>query len=256
MGETTSGALRLYELTGAHDEVRFSPYCWRIRLALAHKGLAAETVPWRFTEKNAIAFSGQGRVPVLVDGARSVHDSWAIAEYLEAGYPDRPSLFGGAAGHGVARFVNQWTNEVLHPAISRAIVFDLPAIIHAKDRDYFRTSREAAYGTTFEAMAAGREDALAALRRAPPHAAPAAQHARGAALPGRGGAGLRRPHRLRRLPVGAHRHRDGDGRGGRPGGRMVRADAGRLRRPRAGRPTGDRRLTATALTQGDLLPMM
>ena len=165
MGETTNGALRLYELTGAHDEVRFSPYCWRIRLALAHKGLAAETVPWRFTEKNAIAFSGQGRVPVLVDGARSVHDSWAIAEYLEAGYPDRPSLFGGAAGHGVARFVNQWTNEVLHPAISRAIVFDLPAIIHAKDRDYFRTSREAAYGTTFEAMAAGREDALAALRR-------------------------------------------------------------------------------------------
>ena len=157
--------LRMFDLAGADPEVRFSPYCWRIRLALAHKGLTVETVPWRFTEKDAIAASGQGRVPVLLDRDRCLHDSWAIAEHLEADYPDRPSLFGGPVGHGVARFVQQWTNEVLHPAISRVIVFDLPAILHEKDREYFRTSREAAYGTTFAALAAERDDALAALRR-------------------------------------------------------------------------------------------
>ena len=57
-------ALRLYDLAGADPDRCFSPYCWRTKLALAHKGLVAETVPWRFTDKDVIAFSGQGRVPV------------------------------------------------------------------------------------------------------------------------------------------------------------------------------------------------
>src|SRR6266496_2879469 len=58
----------LYDLAGAEPDRRFSPFCWRARMALAHKGLEVETVPWRFAEKDAIAFSGQGRVPVLIDG--------------------------------------------------------------------------------------------------------------------------------------------------------------------------------------------
>lgn len=87
--------LQLYDLAGAEPERRFSPYCWRTKLALAHKGIAVETIPWRFTDKDTIAFSGQGRVPVLVDGDRIVSDSWVIATYLEKTYADRPSLFGG-----------------------------------------------------------------------------------------------------------------------------------------------------------------
>ena len=55
----------LYDLAGAEDDRRFSPYCWRSKMALAHKGLEVKTVPWRFTDKEAIRFSGQGRVPVL-----------------------------------------------------------------------------------------------------------------------------------------------------------------------------------------------
>jgi glutathione S-transferase len=58
----------MYDLAGADPALRFSPYCWRIRMALAHKGLDVETVPWRFTDKDVIAFSGQGRVPVIRDG--------------------------------------------------------------------------------------------------------------------------------------------------------------------------------------------
>ena len=38
---------RLYDLAGADPDRRFSPYCWRTRLALAHKELPVETVPWR-----------------------------------------------------------------------------------------------------------------------------------------------------------------------------------------------------------------
>ena len=72
-------SMRLYDLAGADPNLRFSPFCWRTKSALAHKGLAVETIPWRFTEKNAIAFSGSERVPVLVDGDKAVPDSWTIA---------------------------------------------------------------------------------------------------------------------------------------------------------------------------------
>ena len=91
-----SGARKLYDLAAADSEVRFSPYCWRTKLALAHKGLTTETIPWRFIEKDVIAFSGSKLVPVLIDGEKTVSDSQVIAEYLEATYPDAPSLFGDA----------------------------------------------------------------------------------------------------------------------------------------------------------------
>ena len=38
--------LKLFELVGADPTRPFSPYCWRTRMALAHKGLTAETIPW------------------------------------------------------------------------------------------------------------------------------------------------------------------------------------------------------------------
>ena len=67
--------LRMYDLAGAEPRRRFSPYCWRIRLALAHKELAVETIPWRFTKKTEIAASGRTLLPVLVDGDRWIADS-------------------------------------------------------------------------------------------------------------------------------------------------------------------------------------
>src|SRR5690348_18091718 len=76
-------AIQLYDLAGAEDDRRFSPYCWRIRMALRHKGLEFETIPWRFTEKDVIAPHGSQTVPVLVDGGKAIYDSWTIAEYLD-----------------------------------------------------------------------------------------------------------------------------------------------------------------------------
>jgi len=153
----------LYDLAAADPDVRFSPFCWRIRLALAHKGLAFETVPWRLTEKAAIAFSGQKSVPVLVDGEQTVADSQAIAEYLEAAYPDAPSLFGGPQTRALIQFVRRWCEGVLQAALVPILVPDIYHIIDPKDQAYFRESREARLGTTLEALAAARRDHMPAL---------------------------------------------------------------------------------------------
>jgi glutathione S-transferase len=154
----------LHDLAGADPALRFSPYCWRTRMALAHKGLAVETIPWRFTDKEALAFSGQGRVPVIRDGERVVSDSWAIAEYLEDTYADRPSLFGGATGRAHARFINAWTDGVMLGGIARLIVRDLLDVVAPQDKAYFRESREARFGMTLEQVQQDRETRVADFR--------------------------------------------------------------------------------------------
>src|ERR1035438_8464815 len=153
----------MHDLAGADPELRFSPYCWRSRFALAHKGLPVETIPWRFTEREAIAFSGQARVPVIRDGDRVVFDSWSIAEYLEEICPT-PALFGGPIGRAHALFINGWADAVLVGGIARFIVRDLLNVIDPKDIDYFRSSREGRFGMTLEQVQAGRDDRLAAFR--------------------------------------------------------------------------------------------
>lgn len=153
----------LYDLAGADPNVRFSPYCWRTRFALAHKGLPVETVAWRFTDHAAIAFSGQGKVPVIDDEGTVTSDSWAIASYLEEQVP-MPTLFGDATGRAHALFVNAWADSVLVGGIAGFIVRDLFDVIDPKDRDYFRSSREARFGKTLEAVQEGRDQRLMAFR--------------------------------------------------------------------------------------------
>lgn len=157
--------IQLYDLAGAEPERRFSPFCWRIKLALAHKGLPVETIAWRFTDTAAISFSGQGKVPVLVDGGNTVVDSWAIATYLENTYPDRPSLFGGPAALAVTRFINIWTDRVLQPALAPLVLLDIHAHVHERDKAYFRSSREKVFGKTLEQVSEHRDADVLSFRK-------------------------------------------------------------------------------------------
>jgi len=159
-------AIQLYDLAGAEDERRFSPYCWRIKMALKHKGLDFETVAWRYTEKDVIAAHGANTVPVLVDGGRAVSESWDIAVYLEEAYPSRPALFEGEASKVLSFFFNQWTVKALHPPLLRVIILDLFGKLHEKDRAYFRESREQRFGMTLEQLAGDPKRALADFRGA------------------------------------------------------------------------------------------
>ena len=157
--------IKLYELAAAETERRFSPYCWRARMAIAHKGLAVEHIPWRFTDKDTIAFSGQGRVPVMVDGDRTVVDSWQIANYLEETYPDKPSLFGNSATRSLTLFIKQWDETVVAPVLFPLVILDIFHHLHEKDKAYFRSTREAKLGMTLEAFADRDPDEVLQLFR-------------------------------------------------------------------------------------------
>ncbi len=156
--------ITMYDLAGAEADRRFSPFCWRSKMALAHKGLAVETVPWRFTEKDKLPQPNAGRVPVIIDGDRVVHDSTVIADYLEERYPDRPSLFGGAAGRTLARFVPSWTETVLQTGLIRLVMLDIHRHCAQQDQAYFRHSREERFSATLENVVRDRQALLPAFR--------------------------------------------------------------------------------------------
>ena len=156
--------ITMYDLAGAEADRRFSPFCWRARMALAHKGLAVETVPWRFTEKDRLPQPNQGRVPVIVDDGRVVHDSTAIADYLDDRYADQPSLFGDETARALTRFVQNWTETVLQTGLIRLVLLDIYRHIGPEDQAYFRQDREKRFGTTLEAVVKDREARLPAFR--------------------------------------------------------------------------------------------
>jgi glutathione S-transferase len=148
--------LVMYERVG-HDGRRPSPFSWRIRHALAHKGVPVEFRIVRFADVETIQkLSGQHMVPILLDGDRVVHDSWSISCYLEDRFPELPSLFGGEAGRGLARLLNHWSDDVLGTAVRRLIAADFIHCLAPEDRDYYRRSREAAFGCTLEQYCADR----------------------------------------------------------------------------------------------------
>jgi len=157
-------AIRMYDLCWAEAERRFSPFCWRAKMALAHKGLQIETVPWRFTEKDKLPQPNAGRVPVIVDDDRVVHDSTAIADYLEERYTDRPSLYVGPVGRGLARFVQNWTETVLQVGLIRLVLVDIHRHLGPEDQAYFRGDREKRFNMTLEEVVKDREARLPAFR--------------------------------------------------------------------------------------------
>lgn len=139
----------LYDLVG-DDDRRFSPNCWRSRLALAHKGLACEARPTAFLDIPKICGGTQKTIPVIEDGDKVVAESFAIAAYLEDAYPDRPSLFGGAGGRALTLHLNYWVNMVVHPAVARLVMLDVFNQLRAGDKDYFRSNREGRFKMTLE----------------------------------------------------------------------------------------------------------
>jgi len=153
--------ITLYDLAFDKD-LRPSPYCWRAKLALKHKGLAWRDEPCGFGEKQKIAFAQSQTYPVIHDAAKVVKDSWMIAQHLDAAYPDKPLL----PNRSYAHFVNGWADTVVNVAIFPIVVGDLVDRVRPQDKDYIVESRGKRLGTTdfaaFQAKA--REKGVAAFR--------------------------------------------------------------------------------------------
>ena len=159
-------SITLYDLAGAEDDRRFSPFCWRIKMALAHKSLPVQDVPWRFTEKDVIGFTEQGRVPVIVDegnNGKAVWDSWAIAEYLDETYPQNP-LFTEQSGKAATYFLKNWVERTIHLGVVKQVLVDIHGHLHEKDKEYFRSSREKVFGMSLEEVVSAADETLPAFQ--------------------------------------------------------------------------------------------
>lgn len=76
-----------------------SSAAYRVRIALALKGLPFETLPVNLVRAGGeqlkpeyLALNPEGRVPLLIHDGRPVSQSLAIVEYLEEVFPDTPAL--------------------------------------------------------------------------------------------------------------------------------------------------------------------
>jgi glutathione S-transferase len=144
----------LYELAAADPAIRFSPYCWRVRMALAHKGISARVLPWHFGERKLPG--GNRQVPVMVDDGEVIADSTAIALHLENKYHNGPSLFGDEIGEAHARFIIAWADTVLIPALLPILAPDLLKLVKPASQPAFREARESRMAMTFEAARENR----------------------------------------------------------------------------------------------------
>jgi glutathione S-transferase len=91
----------------------FSTNVERVALALAHKGLAVESVWIEYSDRSAVErVSGQPLVPVLVDGDRVVVDSMEIVRHLEERHPHPPLYPADAARREEMLVFIEWFNQV------------------------------------------------------------------------------------------------------------------------------------------------
>ncbi len=155
--------MKLYTLCGESRDIRFSPHAWKAVMALHHKGLAFEEAPTPFTAIPKLENGFSPTVPLLKDGERLVRDSFDIAVYLDEAYPDRPSLFGGAAGRALSRTIEGYSQFVIHPALTRIMLTEIHDCLAPEDQAYFRASRESRLGKSLEAVVAEREREIAAF---------------------------------------------------------------------------------------------
>ena len=153
--------MKLYELCG-DDSRRFSPYCWRTRMALAIKGIEVEAASVGFSEIPGICGGTGKTVPTLETDVSVIVGSFEIALHLDKVHPANP-LFRGEAAEVHCRLIQGWADTAVVAGLASMIVVDVWSVLRPQDKDYFRTTREARFGKTLEEFQSGREDRVASF---------------------------------------------------------------------------------------------
>ena len=103
-------AVRLYR-------AEWSTNCERVGLALAHKGIEAQSVMIDYSNRAPVeAISGQGLVPVIEDGGEVINDSVAIIRYLERRTPEPPLFPADTARRAEVDVFIDWFERVYKAA--------------------------------------------------------------------------------------------------------------------------------------------
>ncbi len=157
---------RLYELVMENGRSA-SPYVWRVRYVLAHKGLEYQSVPVGFADIPTVLGGRFATVPILEDGVRVLGDSWEIVEYLDRAYSRGAALFAGASEIATTRLFDAWLHSEVMRRMFRIYALDIHNAARPEDRAYFRASRETRLkGRTLEEFTADRAQHLPELRAA------------------------------------------------------------------------------------------
>ncbi len=152
--------ITLYDLQLASG-CTISPFVWSTKYALKHKGFEIEIIPGGFTGILERTGGRSERVPVIVDDGHWVLDSWTIAEYLDAKYPERPMLFEGESMKVLTRLTEYWLwQTAIRPWFS-CYIQDYRDLSLPRDHAYVTRTREAILGgRKLEDVQAGREERL------------------------------------------------------------------------------------------------
>jgi glutathione S-transferase len=135
----------------------FSTNAERVALALAHKGLAVESVVIDYADRSEVErVSGQGLVPVVVDeDGTVVADSMDIVAHLERRHPDPPLYPADEARRAELLVFVDWFNRVWK-APPNAIEAELASDAPDRERIAALAAEMAGALDTLEAMLAGR----------------------------------------------------------------------------------------------------
>lgn len=154
-----NNTITFYDLQHASG-VTTSPFVWAAKYAVAHKGFAMDIVPGGFTGILERTGGRSERLPAIVDDGEWVLDSWLIAEYLDAKYPERPTLIGDPSVKVCGQFIEQWLWSTAVGPWMRSFILPYRDRCFPEDIEYISTSRERMLGGKLEDFAAGREDRL------------------------------------------------------------------------------------------------
>ncbi|MBV1900887.1 MAG: glutathione S-transferase N-terminal domain-containing protein [Kordiimonadaceae bacterium] len=162
--------MKLFEICAADQDVRFSPFVWRVIMGLHHKGLAFERVPLSFVDLATTLQTDIKTVPVLEDGGEHIVDSFEIIKYLERTYPEKPlfspdELLPETPAGKQAIELNAWASRTVALGIFRLLVKDIHDVQDAENQAFFRATREPRIKKTLEEMHSGRDAIREDVRR-------------------------------------------------------------------------------------------